>query len=40
MYQIREAFHSLNGKQVAVEIVRTVDDPEIPIQQRLQSESK
>ena len=29
MYQIREAFHSRNSKQVAVEIFKTVDDPEV-----------
>ena len=29
MYQIREGFHNLNRKQVAVEIFKTVNDPEV-----------
>lgn len=29
MYQIREGFPNLNRKQVAVEIVKAVNDPEI-----------
>jgi hypothetical protein len=29
MYQIREGFPNLNSKQVAVEIFKTVNDPEV-----------